>query len=86
MLCFSFRFCGVGSPSKTKGKTTQAEACATGWRRIFLEERYMDLARLHVFLTVAREQSFSREAEKIYRTKPAVSKLEESNPSILYLG
>ena len=42
----------------------------------------MELAQLHVFLTVARERSFSRAAEKLYRTQPAVSiairKLEES--------
>ncbi len=42
----------------------------------------MDLAQLHVFLTVARERSFSRAAEKLYRTQPAVSiairKLEET--------
>ncbi len=42
----------------------------------------MDLSQLHVFLMVAREQSFSRAAEKLYRTQPAVSivihKLEES--------
>ena len=42
----------------------------------------MDLSQLHVFLSVAREQSFSRAAEKLYRTQPAVSivirKLEES--------
>ena len=41
----------------------------------------MDLASLHVFQTVAREHSFSRAAEKLYRTQPAVSismrKLEE---------
>jgi DNA-binding transcriptional LysR family regulator len=41
----------------------------------------MDLARLQVFLAVARERSFSRAAEKLYRTQPAVSiairKLEE---------
>ena len=41
----------------------------------------MDLASLHVFQTVARERSFSRAAEKLYRTQPAVSiairKLEE---------
>ncbi len=41
----------------------------------------MDLAQLRVFLTVARERSFSRAAEKLYRTQPAVSivirKLEE---------
>lgn len=41
----------------------------------------MDLASLQVFLTVAREKSFSRAAEKLYRTQPAVSiavrKLEE---------
>lgn len=41
----------------------------------------MDLASLQVFLTVARERSFSRAAEKLYRTQPAVSitirKLEE---------
>ena len=41
----------------------------------------MDLAALQVFLTVAREKSFSRAAEKLYRTQPAVSiavrKLEE---------
>jgi DNA-binding transcriptional LysR family regulator len=41
----------------------------------------MDLSQVHIFLTVAREQSFSRAAEKLYRTQPAVSivirKLEE---------
>jgi len=41
----------------------------------------VDLASLHVFQTVAREKSFSRAAEKLYRTQPAVSisirKLEE---------
>src|SRR5271168_5445844 len=41
----------------------------------------MDLASLQVFRTVAREKSFSRAAEKLYRTQPAVSisvrKLEE---------
>ncbi|HKN60928.1 MAG TPA: LysR family transcriptional regulator [Candidatus Acidoferrales bacterium] len=33
----------------------------------------MDLASLHVFQTVAREHSFSRAAEKLFRTQPAVS-------------
>lgn len=41
----------------------------------------MDLASLQVFQTVVREHSFSRAAEKLYRTQPAVSisirKLEE---------
>jgi DNA-binding transcriptional LysR family regulator len=41
----------------------------------------MDLAELNVFLTVARERSFSRAAQKLFRTQPAVSitirKLEE---------
>jgi DNA-binding transcriptional LysR family regulator len=41
----------------------------------------LDLASLQVFQTVAREKSFSRAAEKLYRTQPAVSisirKLEE---------
>ncbi len=41
----------------------------------------MDLASLQVFQAVARERSFSRAAEKLYRTQPAVSisirKLEE---------
>lgn len=41
----------------------------------------MDLASLQVFQTVARERSFSRAAEKLYRTQPAISisirKLEE---------
>src|SRR5579862_454452 len=53
----------------------QAEACST-------RKDQMDLSQLHVFLTVAKEQSFSRAAEKLYRTQPAVSivirKLEES--------
>ena len=42
----------------------------------------MDLGELQVFLTVAKEGSFSRAAERIYRTQPAVSlairKLEDS--------
>jgi DNA-binding transcriptional LysR family regulator len=33
----------------------------------------MDLGSLQTFLTVAREQSFSRAAQKLYRTQPAVS-------------
>jgi DNA-binding transcriptional LysR family regulator len=33
----------------------------------------MDLAALQVFQTVAHERSFSRAAEKLYRTQPAVS-------------
>ncbi len=33
----------------------------------------MDLAGLEVFMMVARERSFSRAAEKLYRTQPAVS-------------
>jgi DNA-binding transcriptional LysR family regulator len=41
----------------------------------------MDLSELNVFVTVARERSFSRAARKLYRTQPAVSitirKLEE---------
>src|SRR5712692_9607681 len=41
----------------------------------------MELGQLEVFLAVARERSFSRAAEKLYRTQPAVSivirKLEE---------
>ncbi len=49
----------------------------------------MDLAQLHVFLTVARERSFSRAAEKLYRTQPAVSiairKLEETIGQPLFI-
>src|SRR5688572_33221075 len=33
----------------------------------------MELYSLHVFLTVATEKSFSRAAEKLLRTQPAVS-------------
>jgi DNA-binding transcriptional LysR family regulator len=33
----------------------------------------LDLAALQVFQTVAREQSYSRAAEKLYRTQPAIS-------------
>lgn len=33
----------------------------------------MDLSELHVFQTVAREKSFSRAAERLYRTQPAIS-------------
>src|SRR5690349_6820330 len=33
----------------------------------------MDLSELNVFLTVARERSFSRAAQKLFRTQPAVS-------------
>ena len=41
----------------------------------------MELGELETFLAVARERNFSRAAEKLYRTQPAVSiairKLEE---------
>lgn len=33
----------------------------------------MDLFQLEIFMTVAREGSFSRAAEKLYRTQPAIS-------------
>ena len=33
----------------------------------------MDLFQLEVFVAVAREGSFSRAAEKLFRTQPAVS-------------
>ncbi|TLY93860.1 MAG: LysR family transcriptional regulator, partial [Gammaproteobacteria bacterium] len=33
----------------------------------------MELYPLHVFLTIAAEKSFSRAAEKLLRTQPAVS-------------
>jgi DNA-binding transcriptional LysR family regulator len=33
----------------------------------------MDLSSLQVFMAVARERSFSRAAEKLYRTQPAIS-------------
>jgi DNA-binding transcriptional LysR family regulator len=49
----------------------------------------MDFVQLQVFLTVARERSFSRAAEKLYRTQPAVSiairKLEETIGQPLFL-
>ena len=42
----------------------------------------MDLGELQVFLMVAKEGSFSRAAERLYRTQPAISlgirKLEDS--------
>src|SRR3984893_14099283 len=42
----------------------------------------LDLGELQVFLMVAREGSFSRAAERLYRTQPAISlgirKLEDS--------
>src|SRR5215472_1046603 len=43
---------------------------------------FMDLGELQVFLMVAKEGSFSRAAERLYRTQPAISlavrKLEDS--------
>ena len=50
-----------------------------------LSEPRMDLAELQVFLTVAAERSFSRAAERLHRTQPAVSqairRLETSSMS-----
>ena len=49
----------------------------------------MDLSELQVFLTVAKEGSFSRAAERLFRTQPAVSltirKLEESLEQPLFV-
>jgi DNA-binding transcriptional LysR family regulator len=49
----------------------------------------MDLGELQVFLTVAKEGSFSRAAERLYRTQPAVSlairKLEDSLGQPLFI-
>jgi DNA-binding transcriptional LysR family regulator len=49
----------------------------------------MELAQLEVFLAVARERSFSRAAEKLYRTQPGVSivirKLEEAVGQPLFI-
>jgi DNA-binding transcriptional LysR family regulator len=47
----------------------------------------MDLGQLETFLVVAREKSFSRAAERLYRTQPAVSlslkRLEEELGEVL---
>ncbi len=49
----------------------------------------MDLAQLQVFLTVAQQKSFSRAAEKLYRTQPGVSivvrKLEDELGQPLFI-
>lgn len=49
----------------------------------------MELSEMNVFLTVARERSFSRAAQKLFRTQPAVSiairKLEESVGEPLFI-
>jgi DNA-binding transcriptional LysR family regulator len=49
----------------------------------------VDLSELQVFLTVAREGSFSRAAERLYRTQPAVSltirKLEDGLGQSLFV-
>src|ERR1700757_1738018 len=49
----------------------------------------MDLGELQVFLMVAKEGSFSRAAERLYRTQPAVSltirKLEDSLEQPLFV-
>ena len=49
----------------------------------------MDLGELQVFLMVAKEGSFSRAAERLYRTQPAVSlairKLEDSLGQPLFI-
>jgi DNA-binding transcriptional LysR family regulator len=49
----------------------------------------MDLGELQVFLMVAKEGSFSRAAERLYRTQPAVSlairKLEDSLEQLLFV-
>lgn len=49
----------------------------------------VDLSELHVFLTVAREGSFSRAALRLYRTQPAVSlairKLEDDLAQPLFV-
>ena len=48
----------------------------------------MDLFQLEVFLTVTREGNFSRAAEKLYRTQPAISqairKLENDIGELLF--
>jgi DNA-binding transcriptional LysR family regulator len=50
---------------------------------------FVDLSELQVFLTVAREGSFSRAAERLYRTQPAVSlairKLEDGLGQTLFV-
>src|SRR5277367_2843846 len=49
----------------------------------------MDLSELTVFVTVAKEGSFSRAAERLYRTQPAVSlairKLEDTLGQPLFI-
>ena len=45
----------------------------------------MDINHLEVFLAVAQERSFSRAAESLHRTQPAVSqairRLEDESPA-----
>ena len=48
----------------------------------------MDLSQLEIFLSIAEEKSFSRAAEKMLRTQPAISiaikRLEEELGEILF--
>ena len=62
----SFAYTGLRS---SRPKTGPGGTGATGRRH----GGYVDLAALQVFQTVAREQSYSRAAEKLYRTQPAIS-------------
>src|SRR5271167_1984 len=58
-------------------------------RALTLRFLFMDLGELQVFLMVAKEGSFSRAAERLYRTQPAVSlairKLEDSLGQPLFI-
>jgi DNA-binding transcriptional LysR family regulator len=52
------------------------------------EERGLDLAQLEIFLAIAEEKSFSRAAERMHRTQPAISiaikRLEEELGEALF--
>src|SRR5256885_3641854 len=47
--------------------------CKAHWKRAYPESTPMDINQLEVFLGVANERSFSRAAEALHRTQPAVS-------------
>ncbi len=56
--------------------------------KTFSEETSLDLSQLEIFLSIAEEKSFSRAAEKMLRTQPALSiaikRLEEELGEILF--
>src|SRR5262245_61056725 len=92
-LCRSIMVCAHAHPARARPGTSNGSSAHNCMQEAthaqgFHEETKVDLAQLEIFLSIADEKSFSRAAEKMLRTQPALSiaikRLEEELGETLF--